>query len=298
MREKFRVLILGHGKMGHAMEYLLNKNHQLDLWDKYPQDNFQSVKLEEAAPFADIVLFCMPVNPHKSVVQQIKPYLKQNCLCITIAKGLDEDGKMASEIFANELPPQQAYALLYGPMISKEIITGRLAFAQVGCNNLDSFRKIQGLFHSTNLFLEYSQDIVGINWSAILKNVYAILFGIAEQLQLGDNMRGYLSVIALRELRKIIVEMGGQTATSFELAGLGDLITTATCKSSHHHELGCKLARGETDNIQGEGVHTLAMVKQYKLFNIQNYPLFQLINNIVEQPKNIESKIREIIISS
>ena len=62
MIEKTKVLILGYGEMGHAMEYLLKERQQLDIWEKYPQDNFQSVVLEDAAPKADIVLFCLPVK--------------------------------------------------------------------------------------------------------------------------------------------------------------------------------------------------------------------------------------------
>ena len=73
MTERFRVLILGYGEMGHAMEYLLKQRQQLDIWEKYPQDNFQSVVLEDAAPRADIVLFCLPVNPHREVAEQIAP---------------------------------------------------------------------------------------------------------------------------------------------------------------------------------------------------------------------------------
>ncbi|MCK5191763.1 MAG: hypothetical protein KAR12_17100, partial [Methylococcales bacterium] len=73
MKEKTKVLILGYGEMGHAMEYLLKDRQQLDIWEKYPKDNFQSVVLEDAAPEADIVLFCLPVNPHREIVKQIAP---------------------------------------------------------------------------------------------------------------------------------------------------------------------------------------------------------------------------------
>ena len=71
MTERFRVLILGYGEMGHAMEHLLKGRQQLDIWEKYPRDNFQSVLLEDVAPRADIVLFCLPVNPHREIVEQI-----------------------------------------------------------------------------------------------------------------------------------------------------------------------------------------------------------------------------------
>ena len=295
MTERIRVLILGYGEMGHAMEYLLGERQQLDIWEKYPRDNFQSVVLEEAAPLADIVLFCLPVNPHREVVQHIAPLLRKTCLCVSIAKGLDEAGHTAAQILAGELGSQQAYCLLYGPMISEEIRAGRYAFAQLGCAGMDAYNRICALYQGTPLYLEHTSDITGISWSVILKNVYALVFGMADELQLGDNMRGYLAVAALRELDKIVRTMGGQAGSPYHLAGLGDLITTATSEDSHHHELGRMLAREEVDAIEGEGIHTLEMVSRHRLFNTKDYPLFQLIHELVRSPQDVRNRIDEYL---
>ena len=99
MTTSMQILILGHGEMGQAMEYLLKDRHNLAIWQKFPKDNYPYVILEESAPHADLVLFCLPVNPHREVVQQIAPLLKKTCLCVSIAKGLDETGKTAAQIF-------------------------------------------------------------------------------------------------------------------------------------------------------------------------------------------------------
>lgn len=295
MTTAFRILILGYGEMGHAMEFLLRGRHHIDIWEKFPQPDFTPAVLADSAPHADIVFFCLPVNPHREVVRQIAPLLKGSCLCVSIAKGLDESGKTAAQIFVENLPTQQPHALLYGPMISEEIRAGRYAFAQAGCRDIAWFEKIQACFQHTALYLDHTCDITGISWSVILKNVYAMAFGIADEFKLGDNMRGYLAVAALRELNQIVLAMGGQSGSPYHLAGLGDLITTATSESSHHHELGCKLARGETNAITGEGPHTLAMIKQHRLFDTACYPLFQLIDAVVRQPHDVRGKIRDYL---
>ena len=295
MEEQFRVLVLGHGEMGQAMEYLIKDQSQLDIWERHPKDTAHPVVLEDAASQADIVLFCLPVNPHGVIAKQIAPHLKKTCLCLSIAKGLDETGLSAAQIFAEVLGANQPYALLYGPMISEEIRAGHEAFAQLGCADIESYNKVCNLFHGTNLYIEYSSDIIGISWSVILKNVYALVFGMADELQLGDNMRGYLAVAALRELDQIVCKMGGQAGSPYHLAGLGDLITTATSEDSHHHELGRMLAREEVKEIKGEGIHTLEMVKKYNLFNIEEYPLFNLINDIVRQPQGVRKKIKDYL---
>lgn len=277
------VLVLGYGEMGHALEHILSDRQQLAIWEKYPKNGFKSIDLEDAAANADIILFCLPVNPHREIVEQIAPLLKNSCLCISIAKGLDEAGQTAAQIFADVFGSHQPYALLYGPMISEEIRADRFAFAQLGCSDNDSFNRVSTLFNATNLYLSQTSDITGISWSVILKNVYALVFGMADELFLGDNMRGYLAVAALHELEQIVCHMGGQAGTPYHLAGLGDLITTATSEDSHHHELGRMLARSELDDIKGEGIHTLAMVKQHDIFDTSSYPLFKLIEDIVKQ---------------
>lgn len=293
--DQTRVLVLGYGEMGHAMEFLFADRVQLDIWEKFPKGDFQSVDIEQAAPLADIVIFCLPANPHREVVEHITPLIKSDCICLSIAKGLDEAGETAAQIFTDVLPKTQPYALLYGPMISEEIRAGRYAFGQLGCSQQTLFKSVCTLFNGTRLYIQYSDDIVGISWSVILKNVYAMVFGMADELQLGDNMRGYLAVAALHELDHIVRLMGGQAASPFHLAGLGDLVTTATSEDSHHHELGRMLARGEREGITGEGVHTLAMVNKYQLFTVVDYPLFHLIYTIIQDPVDIQQRIDQYL---
>ncbi|MCW8933894.1 MAG: hypothetical protein OQK98_04140 [Gammaproteobacteria bacterium] len=289
MNKKHKVAVLGYGEMGHAMEHLLCAEHDISIWDKFPQEDFQSKLLEDIIPPADFILFCLPVNPHREIVMQIEPLLKHGSICLSIAKGLDERGQTAAQIFKASLQDRHRYGLLYGPMISEEIRAGRYAFAQLGCQYRDSFEMIKELFRNTRMHLEYSSDISGISWSVILKNVYAILFGVSDELKFGDNMRGFLTVEALRELDKIVRSMGGETGSPYHLAGLGDLITTATSENSHHHSLGRKLARGDRTHVTGEGVHTLEMVDKFNLFKNEDYPLFSLVHNIVQKPIDIEA---------
>lgn len=286
-----RVLVLGYGEMGHASEFLLKQRVRLDIWEKFPSPGFTSVVLEDSAPRADVILFCLPVNPHREVAGRIAPLIRKDCICISIAKGLDESGQTAAQIFADVFSAGQPRAFMYGPMISEEIRAGRYAFAQVGSLGPDTCRQVQALFRGTRLYLQPTSDITGISWSVILKNVYAMIFGMADELGLGDNMRGYLAATSLRELDSIVRGMGGEAGSPYQLAGLADLMTTATSKDSHHHELGCRLARGETENISGEGVHTLAMVYKHHLFDPAQYPLFTLIHDIFDDPRDIAARI-------
>lgn len=290
-----RVLIVGYGEMGHAMAHLLGGKHPLAIHDSRPVEGLPSIDIEQQAALADFLLLCVPAIPHHDLLARLASFLQSHCICISIAKGLDEQGRTPAQIYRQTLDGRQPYCLLYGPMISEEIRADRYAFAELGCADASVFHRVRDLFQDTRLCIRHSTDIAGISWSVILKNVYAIAFGMADELQLGDNMRGFLAVTALHELISIVGQMGGKPAAPLHLAGLGDLITTATSPGSHHHELGRRLARGETGGINGEGIHTLAMVERYRLFDTAPYPLYGLIHDAVQEPADVAQRFRDYL---
>lgn len=297
-RKASRVLIVGYGEMGHAMEHMLAENHRLAVYDSRPIGDLPSINIEQEAALADFVLLCVPTSSHQDTLARLAAHLQKHCICLSLAKGLDEQGRTAAQIYRQTFNGRQPYCLLYGPMISEEILADRYAFAELGCADISIYHRVKELYQGTKLHIRHSNDITGISWSVILKNVYAIAFGIADELQLGDNMRGFLTVTALAELGSIVELMGGKPAAPLHLAGLGDLITTATSAGSHHHELGRKLARGETKGISGEGVHTLAMVRKYRLFDSAPYRLYGLIDEVVQDPLDVAQRFRAYIEST
>ena len=292
---KLRIFIIGYGEMGHAMEHLLADKHHLAIFDIKVIEGLAPVDFEKEASQADFVLLCVPAFPHQELLDRLAPQLQSHCICLSIAKGLDERGRTPAQIYDQTFRNQQPYCLLYGPMISEEIRANRYAFGQLGCATDSIYNKVYDLYSGTRLYIRRSTDITGISWSVILKNVYAIGFGIADELRLGDNMRGFLAVAAMEELSAIMIQMGGEPSTPLHLAGLGDLITTATSAGSHHHELGMMLARGETENIEGEGVHTLEMVEKFQLFDTSRFPLYRLIHSIVNKPADVRQRFAAYI---
>ena len=290
-----RILIIGYGEMGRAMEYLLSPRHLLSFWNRSPMAVHACVDLERAATEVDFIIYCVPVTPLAGLAKRLQPVIPGHTLSLSVGKGLDDAGRPAAGIFEDVYAGRCDYAVLYGPMISEEINAGRPAFAQAGTSRPGLYPGIAGLFRETGLALEYSSDMTGISWSSVLKNVYAILFGAADELGLGDNVRGCLSVACLREMAAIVTRLGGQETTAHQLAGLGDLITTATSEGSHHHTLGRRLVRGERGDLHGEGVHTLAMVDKYGLIDVGAFPLLALASHLVDDPARFETSIMAVL---
>jgi glycerol-3-phosphate dehydrogenase (NAD(P)+) len=292
---KLRVLILGYGEMGHAMEYLLAARHDVHIWNMGTVVKGNHATLEDEATEAQVVLFCLPVNPHHEIANRIAPYLATNSLCLSIAKGLDEAGRTAAQVFDCTLGSKHHYGVIYGPMISEELRDGRYGFADVVLSDAADFKVMHRLFHGSTLVCQQAQDMHGSSWSVILKNVYAILFGVADELKLGKNMRGHLMVAAMAELSGIVQSFGGQARTPYSYAGLGDLMTTGTSEDSHHHTLGRQLARGEWSDISGEGVHTLRMVEKFQIFDWRAYPLFSLARDLVIEPEKLNERLEDYL---
>lgn len=292
---KLRALILGHGEMGHAMEYLLATRHDVSIWNMGTIVRGNRATLEDAVVGAQIVLFCLPVNPHHEIASRIAPYLAEDSVCLSVAKGLDEAGRTAAQVFEQVFGGKHHYGVVYGPMISEELRAGQHGFADAVLSDAADFRVIRRLFRDSTLVCQQASDMHGRSWSVILKNVYAILFGVADELKLGKNMRGHLMVAAMAELSGIVQAFGGQAHTPYSYPGLGDLMTTGTSEDSHHHTLGRRLARGECADISGEGVHTLRMVEKYRLFDWRSYPLFTLAHDIIAAPEMLHDLVEDYL---
>jgi glycerol-3-phosphate dehydrogenase (NAD(P)+) len=287
---KQRVLILGYGEMGHAMEYMLSDRHDVHIWSRGGVKD-RDLSLESEAAKAQVILFCLPVNPHHEMAKRIAPCLAKESLCLTIAKGLDESGHTAAQVFDMVFGGNRHYGVMYGPMISEEIRMGRHGFADVVLSDAADIEVIQSLFLGSTLVCQQASDMHGRSWSVILKNVYAIIFGVADELKLGDNMRGHLMVTAIAELSCIVQSFGGQAHTPYSYAGLGDLVATGTSENSHHRALGRSLVLGDWSDISGEGVHTLQMVEKFHLFDWRSYPLFELVRDIVTAPDMLHRRV-------
>ena len=293
-----RVLILGHGAMGRAFETLLRPRHDVAIWDRDLHTGVETEPLEEAARGRDTVVFALPTQPHDELAGRLARVVDPGCFCLSIAKGLDERGRTAAQVFTLHLGERIGWALIYGPMLARELQAGRAGFAIAASRRPVATSPLHALFAGTALHLDHSDDVHGAAWAAVLKNVYVPLFGAVDALELGDNVRGFLVTEATREVAAILQTIGGRAETAYTLAGLGDLVTSATGASSHHRRIGADLTAGRTDalsatgaNIRTEGLHTLMMVREHRPFAWERFPLFALVNAFFEEPLRLEADL-------
>jgi glycerol-3-phosphate dehydrogenase (NAD(P)+) len=131
---------------------------------------------------------------------------------------------------------------------------------------------------STPVFRPYaSDDVTGVALGGAAKNVYAIACGVVEGLGLGENARAALLARSFAELARLGEALGAKTETLMGLSGLGDLVLTATSKSSRNFSFGVELGRGKSiaalrapTNPLAEGVDTApALVRRARKTGVE-----------------------------
>jgi glycerol-3-phosphate dehydrogenase (NAD(P)+) len=187
-----RVLILGHGAMGRAFEALLSPRHDVDIWDRDLQTGVETQPLESAAQGRDMVIFALPTHPHDELARRLASCLTNASVCLSIAKGLDEQARTPAQIFDRHFGSRIGWALLYGPMLARELQDGLSGFAMLASDQPRAIKAFAALFQHTPLRVEPIDDPCGAAWAAILKNVYVPLIGAADALSLGDYLSGLL----------------------------------------------------------------------------------------------------------
>jgi glycerol-3-phosphate dehydrogenase (NAD(P)+) len=298
MSDRTRILILGRGAMGSMFRHLLGVRHDIAVWHR-DMDKQDPESLEKLATDRDLVIFALPAQPHERLARRISKHIRPSTVSLSIAKGVDEHARTPAGIFADTLGPSCHWGLIYGPMIARDLNEGRTGFA-VLAGNSQVARDASGLFSDTPLYLDTDDDLTGAAWSVVLKNIYVPLLGATDALKMGDNIRGFVIYEAVHELESVMTDLGGRADTARGPAGMGDLITSATSRSSHHRTIGAELAAGKSDKIaaggeyiRSEGVHTARRIREHETVQRGRYPLFDLACDFLTGPLDLEAVLHE-----
>ncbi|HXF96964.1 MAG TPA: NAD(P)H-dependent glycerol-3-phosphate dehydrogenase [Gemmatimonadales bacterium] len=281
-----RVAVLGGGAWGTALADLLaRKGEDVVLWAREPEvvesvnrEHLNPVFLPDAplAPSlraegevgravegAELVVSAAPSFAVRAVVSQAAPALGGRPVVVSVSKGLEDDLKTMSTVLAEVLPAGTPVCALSGPSFAREVFE-RQPTAVVAAARDEAVARFAQRAFSCGHFRVYSHtDVLGVELGGALKNVIALAAGILEGLGLGHNPRAALITRGLAEITRLGVRMGADPLTFAGLAGMGDLILTATGPLSRNRTLGVELGRGKSleealrdKKTVAEGVHT------------------------------------------
>ena len=286
-----KLTVLGPGCWGLTLAWLLSDNFdEVCVWGR-EQDISEELRLhkkcskplsvtlqdkveitsnlEKALENADIIFLVIATSGIRAVSKQIaKIGLKNNQILVNLSKGLELNTLMRmSEVIGEELPNANI-AVLSGPTLAKEVLSGLPTLACVASKNIEIAKKVQELCSVPNRFRLYTNpDVIGVELGGSLKNVIAIASGFADAMGLGDNLRGALLTRGMAEIVRISLALGANPSTLYGLSGMGDLIATCSSPMSRNFTVGSMIGKGKKiDDILkelgsvAEGVQTLKAV--------------------------------------
>ena len=238
-------------------DYPLNEN----LW--------ASTDLQQVVKGAELILVSVPSSGFVEVVEEMANYLSPQQYLVSTTKGVVPGGFELMSEALKRATNGQAIGVLSGPNLAKEI-GKHMPTATVIASEHEGLRtRVQTLL-ANNYFRVYaSNDTYGVELGGALKNIYAIISGLAAALGMGENTRSMLITRSLAEMSRFAVRMGANPMTFIGLAGVGDLVATCMSPLSRNYRVGYALGKGQTltkiiEELGevAEGVNTLKLVKQ------------------------------------
>jgi len=289
-----------------ARELSIERKHERFLPGvDIPQSISFSHDLNIIKDYSDLVIIAVPSDHFRHNVRWVKKSLVPGSLILSVTKGLElPRGKRMSQILREELPLEfhPDICSLSGPNLAKEIVDNKPASTVVAGSQDTSTATIQNILMSPTFRVYTSSDLVGLELCGTLKNILAIGVGIADGLNIGDNGKSTLITRGLSEIRKLGVAAGGEAATFYGLAGLGDIIATCSSPFSRNRYVGERLAQGQSlTDIQtsmqnvAEGVNTTrAALEMAHSFGIE-MPITQAIYNVLFEKLSPTDAIKELM---
>lgn len=222
-----------------------NARYLLDY--RLPQNVRATGSLEEAASDADAVIMANPSAFLRSVCHRLTPHLGREVPVLVLSKGIELGSHLLMhEVAADELGNPARVAALSGPNHAEEISQGTISAAVVASGNPEVAAFFQRLVVAPAFRAYVSDDVIGVETCAAVKNVVAIACGIAAGLGCGDNTLAVLMTRGVAEMGRVVSTLGGNPLTCMGLAGMGDLVVTCTSEHSRNRTFGEALVGGES----------------------------------------------------
>jgi glycerol-3-phosphate dehydrogenase (NAD(P)+) len=227
----------------------INRRHRNDLFlpdaPLFPALR-ATTDIGEALEGATLVVSAAPSHAVRRVMAAAAQQLGQGTIVVSASKGLEPDThKRMTEVLEEVLPKKTAIAALSGPTFSREVYERQPTAAVAASLDSGTARRAQQAIGAPHFRLYTNDDLIGVELAGALKNVVAIAAGILDGLGLGNNSRAALITRGLAEITRLGVALGARAATFAGLAGMGDLLMTATGPLSRNRSLGVEVGRGK-----------------------------------------------------
>ncbi len=325
MTESLTIAVLGGGSFGTAISNIIASNgHRTYLWMRDAERAKKCQALRENPEYlpgyklnenlevtsditgcvakSDVVVISVPSHSFREVTRLAAPHIRSGAIVLSTTKGIEANTFcLMSQILDEELSNVKI-AVLSGPNFAKEIVANHYTGSVIASDDTDVCECIQRVFSSDTFRVYSNSDRFGVELGGTLKNIYAIVTGMATAMGSGQNTIAMLLTRSLAEMGRFARELGGDSMTFLGLAGVGDLFLTCTSDLSRNYRVGYAMGQGKKlDEILkelgqvAEGVNTLKLVKE-KADEMNVYmPLVQGLYAVVFEGRDISTVVQGLM---
>jgi glycerol-3-phosphate dehydrogenase (NAD(P)+) len=323
--EKIKICVVGAGAIGTALAHALAHKPELEVIlfsiedqvvesinnNQYNTKYFPNTKLIwrlkatgdiNVLSENDFIFLAIPSSVMLEFVIENKSLFKVDAILINLAKGLSKDEyfTIAESVQANV---DQKVATMKGPTFARDLIDKIPTAFTLGSIHEDIFPIFKNIVAGTNIYLDYSTDLRGVELLSTMKNIYAIATGILDAQFNSPNLRFMFLTKPFYEMRTILIHFGGAKKTIFKYCGFGDFALTALNDLSRNRTLGLLIGKGFfSENISKmvlEGKNAVIIFSDILSKDKNLTEKFEIINElqkVLTQPKyDIPSFVHHIL---
>ena len=233
-----------------AIEHIKTQKHNpnyLTSVEFKPEQLILTNDINEAVNYADVLIFAIPSAFLVGELEKLTVSLKDKIIFSAIKGIVPESGLIVGEHFHNTYEiPFDHIGVITGPCHAEEVAMERLSYLTIACADTEKAKLVANNLASNYIKTNISKDIIGTEYAAMLKNIYAIAAGIAHGLGYGDNFQSVLMSNAIREMKRYTKRIHKLDRNINKSAYLGDLLVTGYSVFSRNRMFGNMIGKGYT----------------------------------------------------
>ncbi|TXD49960.1 NAD(P)H-dependent glycerol-3-phosphate dehydrogenase [Polaribacter sp. IC073] len=326
MNEQPKIAVLGGGSWATAIVKMLTENLETVGWymrsktsiDHIKKNNHNPKYLRSADVYAsqldlssdinkivanyDVLIFAIPSAFLMSELEKLIKSLDGKIIFSAIKGIVPETGLIVGEHFHKEYNiPLDNIGVITGPCHAEEVAMERLSYLTIACQNQDNAKLMSKSLKSWYIKTKISDDIIGTEYAAMLKNIYAVAAGIAHGLGYGDNFQSVLMSNAIREMKRFIKKVHKMKRNINDSAYLGDLLVTGYSVFSRNRQFGNMVGKGYTVksaqmemSMVAEGYYATKSAFKMKEENGAKTPIIDAVFNVLYANKDAKKEFKKL----
>jgi glycerol-3-phosphate dehydrogenase (NAD(P)+) len=326
MKSKVKVAVIGGGSWATAIVKMLCENLNEVGWymrsnyiiehiklNKHnpnylssasfdPDKLFFSEDINEMIEYADYIIFAVPSAFLRSELDKITVSLEGKVVFSAIKGIVPESGLIVGEHFHKHLNiPYENIGVITGPCHAEEVAMERLSYLTIACLDQEKAEIMANRLASRYIKTKISDDIIGTEYAAMLKNIFAVAAGMAHGLGYGDNFQAVLMSNAIREMKRFIKKVHSMKRNINNSAYLGDLLVTGYSIFSRNRMFGNMIGKGYTVksammemSMVAEGYYATKSAYKINQLNGANTPIIDSVYRILYENKAAKEEFKKL----